>query len=82
MKPMKLPFSLSSLNFLNSHWWIKIYTSKPSCIYYFGPFDSKKEAKIHQHGYVEDLAREKAQGITVETKLILNLPKSLTIFKE
>jgi hypothetical protein len=75
---MKLPF----LRLLNNHWWIKIYTSMPSCTYYFGPFDSQREAKIHQPGYVEDLVREKARGITVETKWFLNLPKSLTIFKE
>ncbi|MGL5941920.1 MAG: DUF1816 domain-containing protein [Waterburya sp.] len=79
---MKLPFPLSFLRKLNNHWWVKIYTSTPCCTYYFGPFDSKREAKIYQPGYVEDLVQEKAQGIKVETKWVLNLPKSLTIVKE
>lgn len=79
---MKLPFSLHFLSKQNNHWWIKIDTSVPSCTYYFGPFNSKKEAKIHQSGYVEDLIEEKARGIAVETKWCLRLPKSLTICEE
>lgn len=79
---MKLPFSLPFLSKQNNHWWIKIDTSAPSCTYYFGPFNSKKEANIHQPGYVEDLVREKAQGISVETKRCLHSPESLTICEE
>jgi hypothetical protein len=79
---MKLSFGLTFLKKQASHWWIKIYTSKPSCTYYFGPFDNKTEAKIHQYGYVEDLVREKAQDIRVKTKWFLRPPKSLTIIKE
>lgn len=77
---MKLPFRLPFLRDQDNHWWVKIYTSTPRCTYYFGPFDSKKEAKIHQNSYVEDLVREKAQGITVETKRCQ--PESLTICEE
>jgi hypothetical protein len=73
-----LPF----LSKQNNHWWIKINTAKPSCTYYFGPFDSKQEAKTHQPGYVEDLVREKARGIAIKTKWCLRAPKSLTIVKE
>jgi hypothetical protein len=79
---MKLSFPLTFLKKQNNHWWIKIYTSIPCCTYYFGPFDSKREAKIYQPGYLEDLVQEQAQGITVETKWFLTLPKSLTIVKE
>lgn len=61
-------------------WWVKISTTAPQCIYYFGPFDSAKEAKAHQHGYVEDLVLEKALGITVE--LMQCQPTCLTIYKE
>jgi hypothetical protein len=77
---MKLSFSLPFLKQQNNHWWIKIYTSTPLCTYYFGPFNSKEEARIHQNGYVEDLIQEKAQGITVETKRCQ--PESLTICEE
>jgi hypothetical protein len=76
---MKLPFGIPFVRLPNNHWWIKIYTSEPPCTYYFGPFDSKKEAKIHQSGYIEDLVREKAQGITVETKWFIYPPKLLTV---
>ena len=51
-----------------SPWWIKIYTTIPSCTYYFGPFDSEAEAKGLQAGYVDDLLGEHAQGIGVEIK--------------
>jgi Domain of unknown function (DUF1816) len=77
-----LPLSLPFLSKQNNHWWIKINTAKPSCTYYFGPFDSKQEAKIHQPGYVEDLVREKARGIAIKTKWCWRPPKSLTIVKE
>jgi hypothetical protein len=61
-------------------WWIEIRTKLPACIYYFGPFESKKEARLSQHGYIEDLVEEKAQGITVELKKCQ--PHMLTIYQE
>ncbi len=61
-------------------WWIEIRTKMPPCIYYFGPFDSFKEAKLSHHGYIEDLVREKAQGIEVELKRCQ--PQMLTISNE
>jgi hypothetical protein len=77
---MKLPFYLLRRKKQVLETWIKISTDTPHCIYYFGPFDNKKEAKIYQDGYIEDLVREKAQGITVEyTK---GQPKLLTINRE
>ena len=36
-------------------WWLEIITKEPYCIYYFGPFDSLKEAQLEQGGYIEDL---------------------------
>ncbi|MGG6265503.1 DUF1816 domain-containing protein [Leptolyngbya sp. AN03gr2] len=36
-------------------WWVEIITAQPSCIYYFGPFQSASEAKATHPGYVEDL---------------------------
>lgn len=73
---MNLSFPLPFLEEQDNHWWIKISTATPDCTYYFGPFESKREAKSHQNGYVEDLVRERAQGITVETKWCQ--PESLT----
>ena len=61
-------------------WWIEIRTKMPLCTYYFGPFDSLKEAKLYRHGYIEDLVEEKAQGISVEVKRCQ--PQMLTINEE
>lgn len=58
-------------------WWLEIRTKIPPCTYYFGPFDSFKEAKVSRHGYIEDLIGEKAQGITVKLKRCQ--PQMLTI---
>jgi hypothetical protein len=58
-------------------WWVEIKTTTPRCTYYFGPFDSAKEAHLYHYGYVEDLIGEKAHGISVEIKHLQ--PQSLTI---
>ncbi|MBE9165993.1 DUF1816 domain-containing protein [Pleurocapsales cyanobacterium LEGE 06147] len=75
-------FTLPVLN-LNRQgltWWVEIQTNIPRCIYYFGPFESAKEARLSQVGYLEDLLEEKARGITVEIKQCQ--PENLTIFEE
>ena len=61
-------------------WWVKIVTTQPYCIYYFGPFDSQAEAAVAQYGYIEDLIEEKAHGISIEIEQ--NQPKLLTISEE
>jgi signal transduction histidine kinase len=61
-------------------WWVEIQTNLPRCIYYFGPFESSKEARSSQVGYLEDLLEERARGITVEIKQCQ--PENLTIFEE
>ena len=58
-------------------WWLEIKTAKPSCIYYFGPFDSRQEARLHQDSYVEDLVKEQAEGISIKLKKCQ--PQKLTI---
>ena len=74
---MKLPsFRFSIPKASKTPWWVEIRTQVPACTYYFGPFDSEKEAKLSQPGYLSDLA----QGITAEVKKIH--PKTLTIFDE
>ena len=49
-------------------WWVEITTTRPHCIYYFGPFDNFAEAYGHHHGYVEDLQEEGAQGIIIRVE--------------
>jgi hypothetical protein len=61
-------------------WWVKIDTANPPCVYYFGPFDSSKEARLTQDGYIEDLEEEKSQIVSVEIKYCK--PKELTICQE
>lgn len=61
---------------LSLAWWVEINTKKPLCAYYFGPFDSQKEAKASQDGYVEDLVQEGTQGISVQIRRCN--PKQLT----
>lgn len=71
---------LLGLKTRKSPWWVKINTKTPNCIYYFGPFNNYPEAKQARSGYIEDLVREKALGITVEIKQCQ--PKTLTVFSE
>jgi hypothetical protein len=52
----------------NLPWWVEISTITPKCLYYFGPFSSSVEAQAHQSGYIEDLQKEGAQGITAQVK--------------
>ena len=63
-----------------SPWWVKISTSRPKCIYYFGSFNNRSEAVEAMPGYIEDLEGEQAQGILIEIKQ--EHPKSLTITEE
>ena len=61
-------------------WWVEIKTNQPYCIYYFGPFDTVKQARRNRGGYIEDLVEEKAHGITVEIKQCS--PDNLTIYQD
>ncbi|WP_069791854.1 diguanylate cyclase domain-containing protein [Cyanobacterium sp. IPPAS B-1200] len=61
-------------------WWIRIDTIKPAMTYYFGPFDSLREAEENCNGYVEDLIEEKAEGITFDYQYFE--PDSLTINRD
>lgn len=61
---------------ISSPWWVEILTNRPHCLYYFGPFESAKEAQDNQAGYIEDLQSEGADGIAV--KLLQCQPQILT----
>lgn len=67
MKELK-ELVINLLNFLGLAFWVEITTSSPRCTYYFGPFLTAQEAKVAQAGYLEDLEKEGAQGITVMVK--------------
>lgn len=54
---------LSAIRASNQPWWVKVRTQAPDCTYYFGPFESRSEAKLSQTGYLEDLNQEGAQNI-------------------
>lgn len=58
-------------------WWLEIVTKKPSCIYYFGPFDSLREAELEKGGYIEDLRQEQAE--VIDTRIKFFSPLQLTI---
>ena len=60
-----------------SAWWIKILTTEPGCIYYFGAFDSYSEAEASKDIYIQDLEEEKAQIINYQVEQ--SQPKQLTI---
>jgi len=49
-------------------WWVEVQTQVPECTYYFGPFDSRKEAEFMRVGYVEDLVQEGAQNVNFAFK--------------
>ncbi|MFB2835591.1 DUF1816 domain-containing protein [Floridanema evergladense] len=58
-------------------WWLEIVTKKPNCIYYFGPFDTLREAELEKGGYVEDLRQEQAE--IIDTRIKFFNPLELTI---
>lgn len=49
-------------------WWIEIRTDNPSCLYYFGAFDSFATAVSVKDDYISDLLAEKATILSVEIK--------------
>jgi hypothetical protein len=61
-------------------WWVEIKTTNPNCIYYFGPFQCKDEAKAYYPGYIEDLVAEGAENFEIHIKRCL--PDSLTYCDE
>ena len=58
----------SGSDILKLYWWLEIKTSRPACVFYFGPFYSEKEAKLSQYSHIDRLIQEKFQGITPEIK--------------
>lgn len=71
-----LPFQVNGEN-SKLAWWLQVITDIPYCVYYFGPFESFKEADLAKSGYIEDLNQEGAEGIEAQIKF--DNPKELTI---
>ncbi|MEN9213613.1 MAG: DUF1816 domain-containing protein [Gloeomargarita sp. DG02_4_bins_56] len=67
----------SVLERLGLAWWVKIRTTRPPCLYYFGPFATREEALAAQPGYLEDLLAEQAEDITWE--ICQTRPQALTV---
>ncbi|MEO6860834.1 MAG: DUF1816 domain-containing protein [Microcoleus sp.] len=61
-------------------WWVEIITDLPQCTYYFGPFDTDKEASSHTPGYIEDLESEGAKRVSIRIKRCH--PSELTIYED
>jgi hypothetical protein len=49
-------------------WCVEINTAFPSGRYYFGPFNSRKEAEASRSGYVDRLCRAAVRGIVALIK--------------
>ncbi|MFK8182658.1 MAG: DUF1816 domain-containing protein [Phormidesmis sp.] len=71
-------FFSNLFSFFSSNWWVKITTAEPNCVYYFGPFDSEKEAIQARPGYIEDLENEGAQRIRTSLQQSAE-PEELTL---
>jgi Domain of unknown function (DUF1816) len=59
-------------------WWLEVSTTQPSCVYYFGPFDSEPEATQAKAGYISDLESEgsKVTAVAVTQRAT---PEKLTV---
>ncbi|MBD3880787.1 DUF1816 domain-containing protein [Phormidium tenue FACHB-886] len=73
-------FWINILTLFGLAWWVEVITESPSCVYYFGPFATPKEAEAAKSGYIEDLEEEGAKGIKTAIKRCK--PAKLTIFDE
>jgi len=71
-------FFSNLFSFFSASWWVKITTAEPNCVYYFGPFDSEREALQAKPGYIEDLEQEGAQRIRTSLQQSAE-PEKLTI---
>jgi hypothetical protein len=49
-------------------WWVEVITEMPLCTYYFGDFDSQEKAEWAKGFYVDELAKDGAEGISTQLK--------------
>ena len=50
-------------NKLGLAWWAKIETDQPSCIYWFGPFITKRSLEENMSSFIKDLTDEGSKNI-------------------
>jgi hypothetical protein len=70
----------SRLEPLGLAYWVEVVTDNPHCIYYFGPFTTRRQARQSEPGYLEDLEQEGAHVLL--TKVQRCRPQSLTVFQD
>lgn len=68
----------SQLEPLGLAYWVEVVTDTPHCLYYFGPFATRRQAKLSEPGYLEDLEQEGAHVLL--TKIQRCRPHALTVF--
>lgn len=66
--------------FVEFGWWVRIITTNPNCLYYFGAFENASEAELAKGGYVEDLELEGAKLIEIEVEKCQ--PGEITVCEE
>lgn len=59
---------------------MEIVTVEEPCTYYFGEFETKQEAEMAKHGYMEDLLAEGHHNMLVQIRLCL--PENLTVWQQ
>ena len=50
---------------LNKSWWLEIMAASPSCGYYFGPFESEREALKEQLRHIKEIERQGREVLLV-----------------
>ena len=50
---------------LNKSWWLEIMAASPSCGYYFGPFESEREALQEQLRHIKEIERQGREVLLV-----------------
>ena len=50
-------------NKLGLAWWAKVETDQPSCVYWFGPFITKRSLKENMPSFINDLSEEGYKNI-------------------
>ena len=57
-------------------WWIKVLTNNTCNMYYFGDFESYKEAEQIKNTYIQDLEEKKVKKVNILIEL--NEPKKIS----
>lgn len=50
---------------LRKSWWLEILAASPSCGYFFGPFESEREALQEQLRHIKDIEQQGREVLLV-----------------